>query len=171
MRLIAQTVTGLMTSESSTTTDNLSYGDIDHAQPYGELEIDDEVFTEARRTGSRGRALLPRTPTTRPRSVTRTGIAGDAIQTLTELMASDGDAASQSNSPSSKVDVPGDWSSTAGCHRLRALPGPVHGDGAEGRSAEQHLGVPEDGPRESPVLQQKNNPEISAGAGGYRLPV
>ena len=49
MRLIAQTVTGLMTTESSTTTDNLSYlSDIGiMLNRYGELEIDDEVFTEA----------------------------------------------------------------------------------------------------------------------------
>ena len=108
MRLIAQTVTGLMTSESSTTTDNLSYlSDIGiMLNRYGELEIDDEVFTEALSDRFSEVVTLLSADTNNQTTIgdADRGIAGDAIQTLTELMASDGTIMSQSNSLSSKVD-------------------------------------------------------------------
>ena len=94
-------VTGLMTSESSTTTDNPSYlSDIGiMLNRYGELEIDDEVFTEALSDRFSEVALLS-AGTNNQTTIgdADRGIAGDAIQTLTELMASDGTIMSQSNS-------------------------------------------------------------------------
>jgi flagellar hook-associated protein 2 len=108
MRLIAQTVTGLMTSESSTTTDNLSYlSDIGIVlNRYGELEIDDEIFTEALSDRFSEVVTLLSAGTNKQTTIgdADRGIAGDAIQTLAELMASDGTIMSQSNSLSSKVD-------------------------------------------------------------------
>ena len=72
----------------------------------GLLEIDDEVFTEALSDRFSEVVTLLSADTNNQTTIgdADRGIAGDAIQTLTELMASDGTLMSQSNSLSSKVD-------------------------------------------------------------------
>ena len=164
MRLIAQTVTGLMTSESSTTTDNLSYlSDIGiMLNRYGELEIDDEVFTEALSDRFAEIVTLLSADTNNQTTIgdADRGIAGDAIQTPDR---SDG-VGRDDHEPEQLAQLQGrrlpggpGGSRPPDVPDIRALPSAVYCDGAEGRPAEQHPRVPEDGARESPVLQPKIN--------------
>ena len=108
MRLIAQTVGGLITTESSTATENFSYlSDIGLTlDRYGDLQVDDDILSAALSDNFTDVITLFSADTDSQTTVgdADRGVAGDAIQILTEMIASDGAIMSQSNALGSKVD-------------------------------------------------------------------
>ncbi|MDC0882810.1 flagellar filament capping protein FliD [Litorivicinus sp.] len=108
LRLIAQTVTELITTESSTTTDNVSYlSDIGLTlDRYGDLQVDDDILSAALSDNFSDVITLFSADTDNQTTAGEAdrGLAGDAIQTLTDIIASDGTIMSQSNALGSKVD-------------------------------------------------------------------
>ena len=107
-RVITERVARLFSDPSSTSTDNLSYfSDIGISfDRYGDLEIDDDMLNSAL-SDNFSEIVSFLSADTENQSIygeADRGIAGDAIQTLTSLMASDGTIMTRSNSLSNKID-------------------------------------------------------------------
>ena len=107
-RLLTQTVARLVSDPSSTSTDNLTYfSDIGISfDRYGDLEINEDMLSAAL-SDNFSDIVSMLSADTENQSIygeADRGIAGDAIQTLTSLMASDGTIMTQSKSLSEKID-------------------------------------------------------------------
>ena len=107
-RLITERVARLFSNASSTATDDLSYlSDIGISfDRYGDLTIDEDAFTSAMSNNFTDIVSIF-SADTEDQSIygeANRGIAGDAIQVLTDLMASDGTIMTQSNSVGSKLE-------------------------------------------------------------------
>ena len=107
-RLVTDRVARLVSDPSSTATDNMSYlSDLGISlDRYGDLEIDEDRLTSAL-TDNFDDIVSILSADTENQTIygdADRGIAGDAIQTLTEMMSSDGTIMTQSDSLSGKID-------------------------------------------------------------------
>ena len=107
-RLVTDRVTRLFSNPSSTATDNLTYlSDIGISfDRYGDLEVNDERLTTALADNFED-IISMLSADTENQSIygeANRGLAGDAIQTLTDMMASDGTIMTQSRTLSSKIE-------------------------------------------------------------------
>jgi len=107
-RMITERVSQLFTAESSTATDNITYlSDMGiRFDRYGDLEIDEDDLATALADNFDDiiSALSADTENQTIYGEANRGIAGDAIQTLTDMMASDGTLMTYSTSLSDKID-------------------------------------------------------------------
>lgn len=106
-RLVVDRVSALFTNPSSTATDELTYlNDIGiQFNQSGELEIDDARLADALTTNFDDVVTLLSADTDNQTiyGAADRGLAGDAVQTLTELMATDGAIMTQSSNMSSRI--------------------------------------------------------------------
>ena len=107
-RLVSDRVARLVSDPSSTATDNMSYlSDLGISlDRYGDLEIDEDRLTSAL-SDNFDDIISILSADTENQTIygdADRGIAGDAIQTLTEMMSSDGTIMTQSDSLSGKID-------------------------------------------------------------------
>ena len=108
LRLITQTLVGLVTTESSTATENFTYlSDLGVGlDRYGDLEIDDATLSSALSNNFSEVVSFFSADTDNQTTIgdADRGLAGDAIQTLAAFTASDGTIASNTNTLSSRVE-------------------------------------------------------------------